>query len=65
MTSRSESGRPAHTAPENVVVLTWIDDGEGVRNLQKLKRRGQLWWFPDDSMYCYYTPTHWRPLEKS
>jgi hypothetical protein len=21
-----------------------------------------LWWLPDKSMYCYFTPTFWRPL---
>jgi hypothetical protein len=49
-------------APENEVVETKIDDENGVRNVQTLKRRGNLWWFPDDSMYCYYRPTHWRPI---
>ena len=52
--------QPVSRAPENVVVETKIDDMHGVRNVQTLKRRGNLWWFPDDSMYCYYTPTDWR-----
>jgi hypothetical protein len=30
--------------------------------VQNLKRRGNLWWLPDDSMYVYFTPTHWRLL---
>lgn len=46
--------------PEETVVETKIDDGKGCRNVQKLKRRGRLWFFPDGSMYVYYTPTHWR-----
>ena len=46
--------------PENLVVETKIDDEHGVRNLTKLKRRGRLWFFPDESMYVYYAPTHWR-----
>ena len=50
---------PIKTAPEGVPVLTKIDDEHGVRNEQLLKRNGRLWWFPDDSMYVYYTPTHW------
>lgn len=29
----------------------------GMCNEQTLKRRGRLWFFPDDSMYVYYTPT--------
>lgn len=48
--------------PLGEVVETKIDDGR-VRNVQPLKRGGQngrLWFFPDDSMYVYYTPTHWR-----
>jgi hypothetical protein len=53
--------QPIETAPENVVVKTMIADGDGVRNFAKLRRRGRLWWFPDGSMYVYYTPTHWSP----
>jgi hypothetical protein len=49
--------------PEREVVNTKIDDGEGVRNEQSLKRQGNLWFFPDGSMYVYYTPTHWRREE--
>lgn len=47
-------------APHNEVVETKIDDQNGVRNVRTLKRMGNLWWFPDGSMYCYYRPTHWR-----
>lgn len=46
---------------DGLVVLTKIDDTKGARNEQLLKRRGNLWFFPDGSMYVYYTPTHWRP----
>lgn len=45
------------------IVETKIDDEKGERNIQKLKRQGRLWFFPDDSMYVYYTPTHWRRSE--
>lgn len=45
---------------ENIVVLTKIQDWRGSRNEQLLKRSGRLWFFPDGSMYVYYTPTHWR-----
>lgn len=48
---------------ENVVVETKIDDGIFVRNIQKLKRTKNLWFFPDGSMHVYYTPTHWRKLK--
>ncbi len=43
-------------------VATKIDDEKGCRNEFNLKRQGNLWFFPDMSMYVYYTPTHWRPL---
>jgi len=29
-----------------------------------LRRRGNLWWLPDGSMYVYYTPRLWRPLDE-
>lgn len=48
------------TAPERKVVETKIDHGLGVRHVQKLTRIGRLWFLPDESMYVYYTPTHWR-----
>lgn len=50
------------TAPEGVIVHTKIDDKDGCRNEQKLIRRGNLWHFPDESMYVYYRPTHWMHL---
>lgn len=51
------------TAPENVVIKTMICDEHGARNFAKLKRVGRLWYVPDGSMYVYYEPTHWQPLE--
>lgn len=50
------------SAPDRQTVRTKIDDGRGVRNEAYLKRQGRLWFFPDGSMYVYYTPTHWAPL---
>jgi hypothetical protein len=47
-----------HLPPEGKEVDTKIDDAQGERNVQRLKRRGNLWWAGD--MYVYYTPTHWR-----
>ncbi|WP_250512653.1 hypothetical protein [Caballeronia sp. INDeC2] len=55
--------QPIETAPEGEDVMTKIDDSFGPRNEQSLKRRGHLWWCPDDSMYVYYTPTHWKPMQ--
>jgi hypothetical protein len=46
--------------PEGEVVQTKIHDRGGCRNEQPLKRQGSLYFFPDGSMYVYYTPTHWR-----
>ena len=53
--------RPIESAPEGEVVDTKIIDGVGgSSNEQPLKRRKNLWFFPDDSMYVYYEPTHWK-----
>ena len=49
---------------EGVTVDTKIDDAKGCRNEQPLTRRGGLWFFPDGSMYVYYTPTHWKERSK-
>ena len=48
--------------PHNIVVETKIDDGRGVRNISTLRMNKNLWWFPDMSMYVYYSPTHWRKV---
>lgn len=45
------------------VVDTKIDDGDSKRNETRLKREGNLWFFPDGSMYVYYKPTHWKYLD--
>ncbi len=50
---------------EGVVVDTKIDDENGVRNEQPLKRQHTLWFFPDGSMYVYYRPTHWKFKEST
>lgn len=44
----------------DVDVETKIDGQGGVRNTVKLRRHSNLWWFPDMSMYIYYSPTHWK-----
>lgn len=62
---------PIESAPLGVVVDTIIRDVDGERNHQPLKASQRdpscrvMWWFPDMSMYVYYTPTHWRHLEES
>lgn len=48
--------------PQNEVVETKIDDHDGLRNEQKLKLQGKLWWHSDGKMYVYYTPTHWKTM---
>lgn len=58
--------RPWHSislAPAEEVVETKIHDDDGERNVAKLVRSGNLWFFPDRSMYVYYRPTHWRRVE--
>lgn len=52
---------PIETAPEGVPIMTKIHDGNGPRNEQELLHSGNLWFFPDRSMYVYYRPTHWLP----
>jgi hypothetical protein len=51
--------QPIETAPAEELVWTKIHDDEGERNVQRLFREGRLWFVPDQSMYVYYTPTHW------
>ena len=46
--------------PNDVIVETKIDDAKGCRNTAKLRRYKALWFTPDNAMYVYYTPTHWR-----
>lgn len=50
---------------ENQIVDTKIDDEKGVRNERELVYSHNLWFFPDFSMYVYYTPTHWRRKERA
>lgn len=50
---------------EGWVVDTKTDFNEGsVWNEQPLVLKGKLWFFPDMSMYVYYTPTHWKYKNK-
>jgi len=49
---------------ENLVVETKIDDQHGIRNEVRLFREGRLWYVADGSMYVYYAPTHWRPVQQ-
>lgn len=41
---------------ENIAVETMCSQG----HIQTLKRKGNMWWFPDESMYVYYIPMYWR-----
>lgn len=52
--------RAIKLAPAGEVVETKIDDEDGERNVQLMRREGNLWFVPDSSMYVYYRPTHWR-----
>jgi hypothetical protein len=49
--------------PEDLEVMTKIDDDKGYRNETTLTLARNLWWYPDKSMYVYYNPTHWKLLE--
>ena len=51
---------PISSSPEGRLVMTKIDDGDGCRNVQPMKRSQRLWFSGD--MYVYYQPTHWREL---
>lgn len=44
--------------PEGEIVMARDTAGHE----QALKRVGRLFYFPDMSMYVYYTPRAWRPL---
>lgn len=47
----------AQTLPPEGLVVRTISPG-GIE--ADLKRLGNLWFFPDDSMYVYYTPRFWK-----
>jgi hypothetical protein len=52
----------AQLPPDGLVVDTKIDDANGCRNEQPLKRQGRLWFLPHGDLYVYYKPTHWREV---
>lgn len=56
--------QPISLAPAEEIVETKIHDENGERNVAKLVWSGNLWFFPDRSMYVYYQPTHWRRLRR-
>lgn len=51
--------------PQDIVVMTKIDDAQGSRNVGPLRLHGRLWFVPDKSIYVYYTPTHWAPMPRT
>jgi hypothetical protein len=61
---------PISTMPEGVMCMTKIDDENGVRNEQSLMKKSRIlgvtrpmfWVDTEQSMYVYYTPTHWKDL---
>lgn len=44
--------------PEGEVVQVMNNGGA------ELVYESGLWWFPDRSMYVYYTPEYWRPVKE-
>jgi hypothetical protein len=58
--------QPIESAPPDKLVMTKIDDADGVRNEQAMMKRGNLWWIKPgepNEMYVYFRPTHWKPME--
>lgn len=49
-----------HKPPKGDLVETKVDKDGVVTNERKLRLRDNLWWTPDNVMYVYYTPTHWK-----
>lgn len=48
------------SAPQDVPLMTKIDDAKGCRNEQIMTLQGRLWYAGD--MYVCYSPTHYREL---
>jgi hypothetical protein len=44
--------------PEGVEVSTMDSGG----HVQSLTRKGNMFWFPDMTMYVYYCPKRWKKL---
>lgn len=61
MTTEDRYPREGQYPPAGVVVST-VDSGGHHQDL--LYDRG-LWWFPDRSMYVYYTPASWRLISEA
>lgn len=55
----SEWTRTADRLPPERASVRTMDSG-GMERV--LRRVGTLWWFPDMSMYVYFTPVAWAPL---
>lgn len=51
---------PSRELPPKGVVVSTMDSGGNVQDLLFDK----LWWFPDHSMYVYYTPQFWKAKEE-
>ena len=59
----NEWNKTADNLPkEGKIVMTKIHDQDGSRNEARLQRQGRLWFTPDNAVYVYYTPTHWREI---
>lgn len=55
--TQTESALP----PEGVLVDAITPSG----NPSTLRRKGNLWWLPDGSMYVYFTPVWWREISET
>lgn len=55
----STQWRSVHADPPPEGVVVQVQNNGGARLVYE---RG-LWWFPDRSMYVYYSPEFWRETE--
>ena len=46
--------------PEDVIVLTKVDDDQGGHNMCRLRFHDGLWYLSGGGMRVDCTPTHWR-----
>ena len=49
----------AHERPPEDIVVETVDGGGCVRDL---KRKGNLYFLPDESMYMYFVPQMWKHI---
>lgn len=53
--------RPMDKLPKEGEVVNAINS---VGRVHQLKHSGNFWYLPDGSMYVYFEPTFWQPIEE-